>query len=299
MAILANRTRSTNNLFEFVQFGIMMIKRLNIIIFIVLSIHLLYFAETKSLSNIALEATGRCISVSLMLYEQVINQINTITSKIKYLNDIESENIELKLEIARLKTQQSDMQSIRIENVILRKLLSVVKDIEYPYTTARLLTVSLTPFSHTAVVGAGRSHGIELDQIVTNGEWLIGRVVDVSDNYAKVILISDADSRIPVVSSISRERGILAGSNGRINMVYLQNNHIIQKDEKVVTSGDGAVYPPGIVVAKIAAIKQGRVMVESAVNLQKTDFVTIYSRRSKGELLLQSSGGDANPILKE
>jgi rod shape-determining protein MreC len=299
MAILANRTRSTNNLFDFVQFGIMMVKRLNIIIFIVLSIHLLYFAETKSLSNIALEATGRCISVSLMLYEQVINQINTIASKIKYLNDIESENIELKLEIARLKTQQSDMQSIRIENVILRKLLSVVKDIEYPYTTARLLAVSLTPFSHTAVVGAGRNHGIELDQIVTNGEWLIGRVVDVSDSYAKVILISDADSRIPVVSTISRERGILAGGNGLINMVYLQNNHIIQKDEKLVTSGDGAVYPPGIGVAKIAAIKQEKVIVESAVNLQKTDFVTIYSRGSKDEFLLKSSADDANPILKE
>lgn len=278
MAIVANRARSANNLYEYVQFIIILVKRINIIIFIVLSMYLLYFTKTKSFSNVILEVTGRCISSSLILYEQIIHQINTISSRVKYFHDLESENIELKLEIARLTMQQSDIQSIGIENVTLRKLLSVVKDIKHPYTTARLLTVVFTPFGRTAIIGAGLNHGIKPDQIVTNGEWLIGRVVNASDHYSEVALISDANSRIPVITEISRERGILAGNNARINLVYLQDNHLIQTGERVLTSGDGAVYPPGIVVAKIVAVKHGKILVESELDLHKTDFVTIYSK---------------------
>ena len=143
---------------------------------------------------------------------------------------------------------------------------------------SKLLSVSVTPFNKIAVIAAGRNQGILSDQIVTDGKWLIGRVADISENYATVILLSNAESRVPVITKNSRERGILAWDDGQLSIVYLQDNHLVQEGEIVMTSGDGAMYPLGIGVARVSSVKQGKVHLEQVANLYNTDFVTIISK---------------------
>jgi rod shape-determining protein MreC len=79
-----------------------------------------------------------------------------------------------------------------------------------------------------------------------------------------------------VITAVSRERGILTGNNGKISINYLQDNHTIKKGEKVITSGDGKLYPAGVEAAVVIKVNAGDVAVKPITNLYQTDFVTIY-----------------------
>jgi rod shape-determining protein MreC len=274
MAILENRAKTYNNFKDFNSFYIFILKRFFIVIFIIIALKLLYFSAPKRFSEITLEIAGHLISTTLVVYESVVEKAQFITEKLVFLKNLETENIELKLEIAKLRTLQSKIDLITSENSALRKLLSVVPDNQSKYIRARLLSVSSNPFNKSAIVGAGTKNGIEINQIVTNHQGLIGRIVEVSDNYAKIMLITDANSRIPIITTSSRVRGILAGDSNKANIIYLEQGHKLQKGEQVVTSGDGKIYPPNILVGNILALNKLAV-VEPVVDLQNADFVNI------------------------
>jgi rod shape-determining protein MreC len=192
-----------------------------------------------------------------------------------YFQDLAKKNIELQLEIARLRHLQNNLDSISAENIALKDLLMVAKEEEFEYVTAKLLSVSFNPFSKTALISAGQKYGIEVDQIVVNAQGLVGKVTEVSSNYAKVMLISDVNSRIPVTASSSREKGILAGSGDKSRMLYLPDNHLMQEDERIITSGHGNIYPAGILVGYVSKITGNEVIINNAADLSKTEFVQI------------------------
>lgn len=278
MAIITNRIKSTGNKIAITKLLYVAARNLNIALFLAVSTYLLYFTDIQKIPTV-LKATGDITYNGLIVYEKITMLVNHIANKLHNFQNAAAENAQLKIEIAELKRKQNEMQSIAIENLIFKKILSVVNDINYQYVTARLLSVSFNPFGCKATIGAGTNHGIEIDQIVTNGEWLVGRVIEVSDDYATIILINDSDSRIPVVTEISRERGILSGDNKKINMVYLRDDHAVQIGERILTSGDGSVYQPSIPIAKVIDIKQNAVFAQSPVNLNNTDFVNVYTKR--------------------
>lgn len=277
MAIIENRTKTTSHLLEFVRFSIFTIKRFFVLAFIILSFNFLYFAAPQKLSNITLEIAGRFISTGLAVYDGALHKINALTAKFIYFSNLEAENVELKLEISRLKTLLNDAKLIKAENAALKNFLTVIPESNHQYLITRVLSVSLTPYSKTAIIAAGTRHDIAIDQIVTNHQGLIGRVIEVSDNYSKVMLVNDLNSRIPVISLASRERGIIAGNNQQTKMIYLPENHLLQEGEIIITSGDGKIYPYGVAVARVTAInKEGDVLVEPIADLQKTDFVMVH-----------------------
>lgn len=274
MAILANRSKITNRSIEFTRFFLVILKRFLLLPLILSALYLFISTPTK-ITTISLEIEGYVISKGLIVYEVIFNQINLISNKIVYLQNLARENIELKLEIAKLQNEQHSIHSLQAENEELRKLLKVTKEEQYNYVSARLLSVSLNPFSKTALVTAGSKHGIEIDQIVTNSEGLIGRVIQTSSNYSKILLVNDINSRIPVTTTLSREKGILTGHYNDTQIIYLPKNHSIQKGEKVITSGYGNIYPSGITVGYVKNVAEGSIRVKQIVNLSKTEFVNI------------------------
>ena len=139
------------------------------------------------------------------------------------------------------------------------------------------MAVSLNPFSKTALLSAGTKNGVEIDQIVTNSEGLVGRVVQVSNNYSKIILVDDINSRIPITTTFSREKGIISGGENGGKILYLPKTHLVQKGEKVITSGYGSIYPYGITVGYIKKVTDEKVLVDLVTDLSKTQFVRILT----------------------
>lgn len=275
MAILANRVKNSSSSLELVRTILVTLKRFFVIFFLGLSLYL-FLVSPKKISNISIEITGSVLSAGLVFYENIFESVNSIKQKFIYFQDLEKRNIELELEVARLKHLQSEVESVRAENIALKDLLTVTEEEEFKYVTAKLLSVSFSPFSKTALISAGRKHGVEPDQIVTaNSQGLVGKVIEVSNNYAKVMLISDVNSRIPIKTSSSREQGILAGNNNNSKILYLPNNHLVQKDEEIITSGHGSTYPAGILVGYVSKVTENDVIVNIAADLSKTEFVQV------------------------
>ncbi|WP_342225742.1 rod shape-determining protein MreC [Rickettsia endosymbiont of Urophora cardui] len=275
MAILANRVKNSSSSLELVRTILVTLKRFFFIFFLGLSLYL-FLVSPKKISNISIEITGSVLSAGLVLYENIFESVNSIKQTFVYFQDLEKRNIELELEVARLKHLQSEVESVRAENIALKDLLTVTEEEEFKYVTAKLLSVSFSPFSKTALISAGRKHGVEPDQIVTtNSQGLVGKVIEVSNNYAKVMLISDVNSRIPIKTSSSREQGILAGNNNNSKILYLPNNHLVQKDEEIITSGHGSTYPAGILVGYVSKVTENDVIVNIAADLSKTEFVQV------------------------
>ncbi|WP_341758330.1 MULTISPECIES: rod shape-determining protein MreC [unclassified Candidatus Tisiphia] len=274
MALLANRIKRSSKIVEFARFILVTLRRVFVLFFVIASLYL-FIAAPKRFSSISLEVVGHVIFGGLLIHENIFKQINLITQNFIYLRDLARENIELQLEVARLRNLQSNIYLIQSENKELKKLLSVVEEEQYNYVSAKLLSVSLNPFSKTALVSAGVRHGVEVDQIVTNSEGLVGRVIQVSNNYSKIILVNDVNSRIPITTVSSKEKGIMSGYENGSKILYLPKTHLVQKGEKVITSGYGNIYPYGITVGYVKKANAENVLVKPVVDLSKTEFVSI------------------------
>ncbi len=278
MAINSNRVKIVNENYRIYRILSSFIRKFIFIILMLISLSLVYVNSpiSNKISNVTMEIVGPFLKGSLTIYDSLADIIFYIPKKISALQNMQEENNNLKTELLNLKNTNRKFQLINDDNIYLKKLLNVVKDQEFTYVSARLLNIVRTPFNNIALIGAGKNHGIKIDQIVTNDIGLIGKIIEVSDNYAKVILIEDHNSRIPVITSITATKGILTGEGNQCKISYIADDNDIESNEEILTSGDGKIYPPGIFVAKVTRVTNKNILVETSNNLADTKFVVVH-----------------------
>ena len=85
-----------------------------------------------------------------------------------------------------------------------------------------------------------------------DGLGLVGRIAGVGERSARVILLTDASSRVPAVVRPSGQRAIVAGDNGRAPALeFIDQTDELQPGDRVVSSGDGGLYPPDILIGQV------------------------------------------------
>ena len=278
MAILANRVKIRNNLVELSKFAIYSIRKFFVLMLVVTSCYLLYFSTPRLLVNGLLEATGRLLSVGTLIYQESIQTSKWMYGKLSYFKDLETENLRLKLKLSSLEGTRRLALRAQSENLALKKILNVTKEVTYNFITAKIIGTSINPFANSVMIQAGTKDGINVNNIVRGKAGLIGRIIEVSTNYATVMLINDHNSRIPVVTSNSKIRGILARQGDHLKMIYLENNHNAKNGEIIYTSGDGKIYPKGVAVATIENITNEGAFVQSIENFNDLEFAVVESK---------------------
>jgi rod shape-determining protein MreC len=230
------------------------------------------------ISDYALEFNGKVLHFGTLLYQSLVEQTSLVSDRIGYFSDLKTENLKLKLEIAELKNAMEVSAVLQAENQNLREILKVTDNAEYEYKTGRILGVSVNPFSSNAIVQAGRLDGVEVDDVVIGADGLVGRVTSVGSNYSSIMLITDHNSRIPVITGSSREKGILAKHGDHLKLIYLPENHQVTVGEAIYTSGDGKIYPHGLLVGRVDRLNNDELIVHTSVNFRKLEFVMIQLR---------------------
>jgi len=215
MALVENRIRTKNHFIELARFTLFLFKKFCIIFLICGSSYLIYF-PIKTISKSSLEVYGTLLSTGSLIVDNLIENVELLYNRLSYFRNLEAENIKLKLQLARMTDLEKTAINVLSENNELRKLLKVTDRAESNYITSRLVGANITPLSSSAVIEAGENNKVKVNDLVTNQEGLVGRIINVSNNYSSVMLLSDPNSRVPVITSSSRERGILA--NQRNNM---------------------------------------------------------------------------------
>jgi len=279
MALTENRAKNNGILASAVIALPDFCRRVSVLFFILLSLQLLYIPE-RPIQKLALELSGSLSSVISGSMDSVITAVRNSFSYLNYLHNLREENIALTLELARLQSIEQQVIRVHNENKSLKASLNFAEEGQYQEISARLTSITTGAYAQSAIVKAGENHGVIVGQIVMSKNRVIGRVVEVSDNYSRVMLITDTDSRIPVISSHSRLQAVVAGNSGNYaQLLYLPENSNIQVGEAVVTSGDGMLYPAGLEVGRVSRVENGESYITPTADLSKIEFVTILHNR--------------------
>ncbi len=205
---------------------------------------------------------------------------------------LREDNERLRHERDRLLRWQAVALRLEAENAELRRLLQFVPEPEARYVTGRVVADASGTFAHSLVLNAGAADGIVKGDAVVTGEGLVGRVVGVAHRSARVLLITDLNSRIPVAVSTARTRAILAGTNTRRpELVHVESEATILPGDRVVTSGDAGALPPGLPVGVVAAVADGHITVAPYMDRHRLEYVRVvdYGLRERG---VGRSGGE-------
>ena len=275
MAILENRVRTKNSLIELTKFMLFFIRKSLVAILVLLSCLLVYFSYASRMATFSLDSIGKVLSLGTVIYSQSVNKLKSAYSIISYFQDLEAENLKLKLEIASISKTQELESSLKAENTALKEILNVPQDLEAKFVTAKIVGTTISPFTSSAIIQAGEKENIKVNDIVKSAQGLIGRITEVGKYYSTAMLINDHNSRIPVITGNSRNRGILAKQEDNLKVIYLEENHNVQVGEMILTSGDGKIFPRGIPIATITKVKGKEVFVEILDDLSKIDFVVV------------------------
>jgi len=202
------------------------------------------------------------------------------------------ENASLREANRRLRSWQAVAYRLEAENGALRELLRMVPDPQSRYVTARVVADNGGAFVRSILVNAGARDGVVQGQAAVTGEGLAGRVAQVGVRSAQVLLLTDMNSRIPVMLAHSRERAVLAGNNtNRPTLLYLGPRSRVEPGDRVLTSGDGGVFPAGLPVGVVSASEDGTVRVQPFVDWDRMEYLRLIDFQLPGLLLPAGGAG--------
>jgi rod shape-determining protein MreC len=189
---------------------------------------------------------------------------------------LHEENARLRQEGDRLRQWQAVSLRLEAENEMLRQLLAFVPDPEVRYVSARVIADSGGTFANSVLVSGGAAHGIATGDAAMTGDGLAGRVVSVAAHSARILLITDLNSRIPVRIMPSRTRAILAGDNSESpRLLHLTPDSPIEPGQRIVTSADAGAFPAGLPVGMVASVEDGLIRVKPHAQRSRLDAVRI------------------------
>ncbi|MSP80557.1 MAG: rod shape-determining protein MreC [Rhodospirillales bacterium] len=198
---------------------------------------------------------------------------------------IHEENATLRTEVEKLRQWESAARHLENENESLKTLLGWAPPPEAIFVTARVIADTGGTFVHSMIVGAGARDGVKKGLVVMTGEGLAGRIASVGNHSARLLLLTDLNSRIPAIVERTRTRAILVGDNtDRPRLVYLSDGGAVTASDRIVTSGHGGVFPPGLPIGVVISVAENGVLVKPFVERARLEFVRVVDFGLEGIL---------------
>lgn len=211
--------------------------------------------------------------------------VSAVVDQVRELASLREENAGLREDKVRLLQWQTAARRLETENKALRALLSFVPGPEASYVTARVIGDTGGAFAHALVLNAGFRAGVRKGQAVVTGDGLVGRVAGVGTRSTRVILITDLNSHIPVLVERTRTRAILAGDNSEVlRLIRLPPGAEVSPGDRVVTSGHGGAFPPGLPVGVVATVSDAGIGVQPFVERSRLEYVRVVDFGLRGIL---------------
>ena len=201
--------------------------------------------------------------------------INNFTDFVKEHVHLYDDYSKLKKENDDLKDKISETDFLELENSQLRKLIEEQISSSSNLMSARVMLDKQSPYLNSFIINIGGNKNIKNGMAVLDGKNFIGRIVDVNFFSSRVLLVSDLNSKIPVITEPSAHHAILNGrGKNELTLEYLPENHNIQHGDKIYTSGKEGIFPTGIPIGEVK-IENGIIKVLLFSDLSQITFINI------------------------
>jgi rod shape-determining protein MreC len=220
--------------------------------------------------------TGDFFSPVLSVLSQPVAAVSGAADRVRNAVLVYQENDRLRADNAILLQWQQAARQLETENAELRNLTNYYPEATAWFTTGEVIGTAGGAYSRNLLINRGSADGVAKGQAVASGEGLVGRIAEIGGRASRVLLLTDLNSRIPVSLDSTHERAILAGDNtDQPQLIYLPPHAKPQLGDKIVTSGDGGVFPPGLVVGSVTSIVGSTVRVEPASDLSRVEYLRV------------------------
>ena len=259
-------------------------QKFSLFILVVLSIVLLFFEtiDTKPL-NYFRAFIKDVIYRGALVVSAPSKSINNFTDFVKEHVHLYDDYSKLKKENNELKNKISETHFLELENTLLRKLIEEQSSSTSNLMSARVMLDKQSPYLNSFIINIGSNKNIKNGMAALDGKNFIGRIVDVNFFSSRVLLVSDLNSKISVMTEPSAHHAILSG-HGEIEptLEYLPENHNIQDGDKVYTSGKEGIFSPGIPIGEVK-IKDDIIKVLLFSDLRQITFININLEDLNGD----------------
>lgn len=199
-----------------------------------------------------------------------------VAAQIRQMVDLRAENERLQEDRTRLLQWQSVARRLEAENKTLRGLLNYLPGPDAVFISARVIADTGGAFVHSIVLNAGARDGVVKGQAVITGDGLVGRITGLGRRSSRILLITDINSRIPILVEQQRTRGILAGDNSdQPRLIHLPPGATVTPGARIVTSGHGGVFPPGLPIGVVTSVSDGGIKVEPFISRHRLEYVRV------------------------
>lgn len=189
-----------------------------------------------------------------------------------------SENRRLRERLREMERWRDAAIALKNVNERYETLLKLHTEPAIPMISARVVADARGPFSNARLADAGAEDGVVNGQPVLSEHGVVGRIIGVGPHASRVLLLTDADSRTPVLVDRTNARAILTGDGGaNPRLEYLRGGDTIKAGDVLLTSGDGGVYPRGLPIGVAAQDLRGQWRARLYADRQALDFVRILT----------------------
>ncbi len=200
------------------------------------------------------------------------------------------QNQELRRELQQMRAWKEAALQLEQKNARLLELNNVKLDAALTYVTGSVVADSGSPFRQSVLLNVGRNDGIRDGWAAMDGIGLVGRISGIGARTARVVLLSDPASAIPVTIQPSGQGALLVGDNTAFPVIdFLENADRVRPGDRVVSSGDGGVFPAGLLVGQVAKTADNRLRARLAADYSRLEFLRVL--RYDGPAPISDAGG--------
>ena len=213
------------------------------------------------------------------------DRLSDLIQTAKDLGELRRRNEELEKLADSLMIENVRLKEFESENETLRRLLKFTQaNPHYEYKTAAVIGRDPSNFLRYLIIDLGARHGIKRGMPVVTERGLVGRIVEVGSNWAKVMLIIDPSSSVGAIIQSSRATGVVEGQvGGGLRMKYIPQGEMVNVGDIVLTSGLGGNFPKKLIIGQVTAVQRRDIQmfqeaqVRPTVDFNKLEIVLIIT----------------------
>ena len=246
-----------------------------LVVLLLMAIFIVWRIDSPRVERFRIMMVDQFLPSSEWVMAPMTHAVNVIRDFQSY-QSLYEQNQQLRRELQQMKSWKEAALQLEQENARLLDLNKLQLDAQLTWISGIVRADSGSPFRQSVLLNVGEQDGIQNGWAAMDGLGLVGRISGVGSKTSRVILLSDPYSQIPAVIQPSRENALIVGDNSSDPLVdFIENADLVRAGDRIVTSGNGGVLPPGLLIGQLVVDPNGRLRVRLSADYERLEYLRI------------------------